>query len=65
MSLLDKIQFLRNVVPHLIEILRVIIKCLEHPDDGYYQSFLKAGNNVYDYTGFLEELYKNYYKDEK
>ena len=29
MSLMDKIQFLRNVVPHLIEILRVIIKCLE------------------------------------
>lgn len=40
-------------------------KCLSHPDDGYYQSFLKAGDNVYDYTGFLEELYKNYYKDVK
>lgn len=29
MSLLDKIQFLRNVVPNLIEILKVILKCLE------------------------------------
>nr|DAG75914.1 MAG TPA: hypothetical protein [Microviridae sp.] len=29
MSLLDKISFLRNVLPHLIDILRVIIKCLE------------------------------------
>ncbi len=38
-------------------------KCLEHPDDDYYQGFLKAGTNVYDYTGFVEELYKNYYKD--
>lgn len=29
MSLLDKISFLRDVLPRLIDILRVIIKCLE------------------------------------
>lgn len=29
MSLLDKITFLKNVVPNLIEILKVILKCLE------------------------------------
>lgn len=40
-------------------------KCLSHPEDAYYESFLRAGDNVYDYTGFLEELYKNYYKDVK
>nr|CAI9751507.1 hypothetical protein RKQZWNHN_RKQZWNHN_CDS_0010 [Microvirus sp.] len=38
-------------------------KCLENFDNSYYQSFLKAGENVYDYTGFLDELYKNYYKE--
>lgn len=38
-------------------------KCLENLDNPYYQSFLKAGENVYDYTGFLEDLYKSYYKD--
>nr|CAI9751540.1 hypothetical protein PTLEEYKN_PTLEEYKN_CDS_0010 [Microvirus sp.] len=38
-------------------------KCLENSDNPYYQSFLKAGENVYDYTEFLDELYKNYYKD--
>lgn len=29
MSLLDKISFLKNVVPNLIDILKVILKCLE------------------------------------
>lgn len=29
MSLLDKISFLKNVVPNVIEILKVILKCLE------------------------------------
>lgn len=29
MSLLDKIAFLRNIVPNLIDILKVILKCLE------------------------------------
>ncbi len=29
MSLLDKIQFIKNVVPSLIDILKVILKCLE------------------------------------
>lgn len=38
-------------------------KCLENSDNTYYESFLKPGLNVYDYTGFVEKLYKNYYKD--
>lgn len=38
-------------------------KCLENSDNSYYASFLKAGENVYDYTGFLEKLFTNYYKD--
>ena len=38
-------------------------KCLEHPNDTYYESFLKPGLNVYDYTDFVEKLYKNYYKE--
>lgn len=29
MSLIDKVQFLKTVIPNLIDILRVIIKCLE------------------------------------
>ena len=29
MSLLDKISFLKNVVPSVIDILKVILKCLE------------------------------------
>lgn len=29
MSLLDKISFLKNVVPNIIDILKVILKCLE------------------------------------
>lgn len=29
MSLLDKISFLKEVVPNLIQILKVILKCLE------------------------------------
>lgn len=29
MSLLDKITFLKEVVPNLIQILKVILKCLE------------------------------------
>lgn len=29
MSLLDKIQFIKNVVLSLIDILKVILKCLE------------------------------------
>lgn len=29
MSLIDKIQFLKTVVPNLIDILKVILKCLE------------------------------------
>ncbi len=29
MSLLDKIQFLKNIVPNIIDILKVVIKCLE------------------------------------
>lgn len=38
-------------------------KCLERSEDPYYSSFLKCGDNVYDYTGFLDDMYKNYYKD--
>lgn len=29
MSLLDKITFLKNVVPNIIEILKVVLRCLE------------------------------------
>lgn len=29
MSLIDKVQFLKTVVPNLIDILKVILKCLE------------------------------------
>nr|CAI9751505.1 hypothetical protein RKQZWNHN_RKQZWNHN_CDS_0009 [Microvirus sp.] len=29
MSVLDKIQFLRNLIPTVVNILNVIVKCLE------------------------------------
>lgn len=29
MSLLDKISFLRNLLPNLIEVLTVVIRCLK------------------------------------
>lgn len=29
MSILDKISFLKNIIPSIIEILTVIIKCLK------------------------------------
>lgn len=53
----DMYNFLRRAV------ISFYVKCLENPDNKYYQSFLKAGENIYDYTGFVDDLYKNYYKD--
>lgn len=44
-------------------IISFYIKCLDNPDNEYYQSYLHFGLKMFDYLGFFEELYKNYYKD--
>lgn len=44
-------------------IISFYTKCLDNPDNEYYQSFLNNGLKMFDYLGFFEELYKNYYKD--
>lgn len=53
----DMYNFIRR------SIISFYTKCLDNPDNEYYQSFLKNGLKMFDYTGFLEDMYKNYYKE--
>lgn len=53
----DMYNFIRRAI------ISFYVRCLDNPDNEYYQSFLQKGLKMYDYTGFFENLYKSYYKD--